>query len=161
MHRGIEDLYVTYVVLCSSYTNDEFWSCDNFQITIHISFILFIYGVSNHQPHNRLLKGLFRLRSKKTPKPRVTGLCEGGSLVTGEFPAQRASYTEKVSRTKASDTELRCFLWSAPWINGWINNREAGDLRCHRAHYGVIVMFHVERGISIKKYKLIHPMNYA
>ena len=26
------------------------------------------------------------------------------------------------------------------WINGWINNREAGDLRRHRAHYDVIVM---------------------
>ena len=25
-------------------------------------------------------------------------------------------------------------------INGWINNREAGDLRRHRAHYDVIVM---------------------
>ena len=25
-------------------------------------------------------------------------------------------------------------------INGWVNNREAGDLRCHRAHYDVIVM---------------------
>ena len=25
-------------------------------------------------------------------------------------------------------------------INVWINNREAGDLRCHRAHYDVIVM---------------------
>ena len=22
------------------------------------------------------------------------------------------------------------------WINGWVNNREAGDLRRHRAHYG-------------------------
>ena len=42
--------------------------------------------------------------------------------------------------TKASDAELWCFLWSAPWINGWVNNREAGDLRCHRAHYDVIVM---------------------
>ena len=26
------------------------------------------------------------------------------------------------------------------WINGWVNNREAGDLRPHRAHYDVIVM---------------------
>ena len=26
-------------------------------------------------------------------------------------------------------------------INGWVNNREAGDLRCHRGHYDVIVMF--------------------
>ena len=26
------------------------------------------------------------------------------------------------------------------WINGWVNNREAGDLRCHRGHYVVTVM---------------------
>ena len=32
------------------------------------------------------------------------------------------------------------FHWSAPWINGWVNNREAGDLRSHRAHYDVTVM---------------------
>ena len=25
-------------------------------------------------------------------------------------------------------------------INDWVNNREAGDLRCHRTHYDVIVM---------------------
>ena len=28
----------------------------------------------------------------------------------------------------------------APWINGWINNREAGGFRRHRAHYDVSVM---------------------
>ena len=27
------------------------------------------------------------------------------------------------------------------WINAWVNNREAGDLRRHRAHYGVTMMF--------------------
>ena len=26
------------------------------------------------------------------------------------------------------------------WINDWVNNHEAGDLRRHRAHYDVIVM---------------------
>ena len=26
------------------------------------------------------------------------------------------------------------------WMNGWINNREASDLRCHLAHYDVTVM---------------------
>ena len=26
------------------------------------------------------------------------------------------------------------------WINGWVNNRNAGDLRRHRAHYCVTVM---------------------
>ena len=40
------------------------------------------------------------------------------------------------------DAEFWCFLWSA-WINGWVNNHEAGDLRRHRAHYDVTVMiFH-------------------
>ena len=34
---------------------------------------------------------------------------------------------------------LRCCLWSAPWINGWKNNRETGDLRRHRGHFDVIV----------------------
>ena len=26
------------------------------------------------------------------------------------------------------------------WTDGWASNRDAGDLRCHRAHYDVIVM---------------------
>ena len=29
------------------------------------------------------------------------------------------------------------------WTYGWVNNRDAGDLRRHRAHYDVIVMYHV------------------
>ena len=33
-------------------------------------------GSSNHQPHDCLLNPLFRRRSKKTPKLRVTPLCE-------------------------------------------------------------------------------------
>ena len=31
------------------------------------------------------------------------------------------------------------------WINDWVNNREAGDLRRHRGHYDVIVMPHKNR----------------
>ena len=54
-------------------------------------------GVSNHQPNDCLLNRLFRHRSKKTSKLRVTGLCAANSPVTGEFPAQRASYAENVS----------------------------------------------------------------
>ena len=30
-------------------------------------------------------------------------------------------------------------------INGWVNNRGAGDLRRNRAHYGVIVMIRYQR----------------
>ena len=54
-------------------------------------------SVSNHQPHDCLLNRLFRRRSKKTSKLRVTGLCVGNSPGTGEFPAQMASYAENVS----------------------------------------------------------------
>ena len=48
-------------------------------------------SVSNHQPHDCLLNRLFRRRSNKTSKLRVTGLCVGNSPETGEFPAQMAS----------------------------------------------------------------------
>ena len=53
-------------------------------------------GVSNHQHINCLPIRLFRRRSKKTSTLRVTGLCEGNSPVTGEFPSQRASNAENV-----------------------------------------------------------------
>ena len=56
------------------------------------------------------------------------GTCVGNSPVTGEFPVQRP--------VKWSfDFSLICC-----WINGWVNNREAGDLRRYRAHYNVTVM---------------------
>ena len=54
-------------------------------------------SVSNHQPHDGLLNRLFRRRSKKTSELRVTGLCEGNSPGSGEFPAQMASNAENVS----------------------------------------------------------------
>ena len=44
--------------------------------------------VPNHQPHDCVLNRLFRRRSKKTSKLRVTGLCARNSPGIGEFPAQ-------------------------------------------------------------------------
>ena len=52
----------------------------------------------------------------------------------GEFTGSRW-----IPRSKASDAEFWYFLWSV-WINGLVNNREAGDLRRYRAHYDVTVM---------------------
>ena len=46
-------------------------------------------GVSNHRRLDCLPNRLFRCRTKKAPKLRVTGLsrlCDGNSTVTGEFP---------------------------------------------------------------------------
>ena len=54
-------------------------------------------NVSNYQPHDCLLNRLFRRRSNKTSKFRVTGLCAGNSPGTGEFPSQMASNAENVS----------------------------------------------------------------
>ena len=54
-------------------------------------------SVSNHQPHDCLLNHLFRCRTQKTSKLRVTGLCAGNSPATGEFPAQMACNVENVS----------------------------------------------------------------
>ena len=35
------------------------------------------------------------------------------------------------------------------WINGWVNNREAGDLRRYRAHYDVTVMGSLDKRLRI------------
>ena len=59
---------------------------------------------------------------------RVTGhLC-------GEFTGPRW-----IPRTKWWHGALM-FSFICGWINDWVNNRDAGDLRRHRGHYDVIVM---------------------
>ena len=40
---------------------------------------------------------VFRRRSKKTSKPRVTGVCQGKPLLTDGFPSQRASSAKNIS----------------------------------------------------------------
>ena len=60
--------------------------------------------------------------------PRYWPFYAGNSPVSGEFPAQRPV-------TRSFDAFLIC-----AWINAWVNNREAGDLRRYRAHYDVTVM---------------------
>ena len=185
-------------------------------------------SVSNHRRIEYLLDRLFRRRSKKISKLRVTGLCEGNSPVTGEFSAQRTSNSEKrfyltTSSRQGKSERIQLwlnvlapvcynvnaihichmvdkrvfvcpflifvsflislhhlgaffhddvikwkhfprywpfvqeihrslvnfphkgqwrgdFMFSLTWINAWINNREASDLRRNRAHYNVIVM---------------------
>ena len=52
-------------------------------------------AVSNHRCVGGCFNPLVRAGSKKTSKLRLSGLCEGNSPVTGEFPSQRASNAEK------------------------------------------------------------------
>ena len=53
-------------------------------------------GVSNHRHIDCLFNRLFRRRSNKTSKLRATGICEGNSPVTGEFPSQMVSNAENM-----------------------------------------------------------------
>ena len=39
------------------------------------------------------------------------------------------------------------------WINGWVNNREAGDLRRYRDHYDVTVMLQKTQNIEYNQFK--------
>ena len=109
--------------------------------------------ISNHHQLDCLLNVLFRLTTKKR-NIHTTGLYVSVShkgycrmmtssngiifYVTGplcgEFTGPRW-----IPCTKASDAALT-FSLICVWINGWENNREAGGLRCYRAHYDVIVM---------------------
>ena len=79
--------------------------------------------VSNHQPYDCLLNRLFRRKSKKTSKLRVTGLCAGNSPGTGEFPAQMASYAENVSIwwRHHDFTASTCTVCTYTWVgNAWV-----------------------------------------
>ena len=62
--------------------------------------------------------------------PVLLAICVGNSPFTDEFPAQR-------SVTQSFDG---FFFFIYAWMNGWVNNRGASDLRCNRAYYDVTVM---------------------
>ena len=83
-------------------------------------------GIWNYQPQDCLLSRLFRHRSKEISKLCVTGLCEGNSLVTSEFPAQRTSNVENVSIWWCHHVPM--------WIY-WINVSESWILNhCNMLH---------------------------
>ena len=63
----------------------------------------------------------------------LLALCAGNSPVSGEFPAQRPV-------TRSFDV-----FFDRRQLNGWVNTREAGDLRRYRAHYDVMVMRQIAR----------------
>ena len=59
-------------------------------------------------------------------KENVTGLCEGNSPVTGEFPAQMASNAGIVSFWWRHHDQLKDIGWiiprNCPWIKKWFEN---------------------------------------
>ena len=87
---------------------------------------------SQHSPSN-----LAWWRHQMEPFPALLGICAGNSLVPGEFPH------------KGQWREALMFFSICVWLNGWVNNREAGDLRHQRVHYDFIVMAIVDGGTTL------------
>ena len=79
-------------------------------------------GVSNHQHHDCLLSHLFSRISKTTSKLSITGLCEGNSLVTCEFPAQRASNAKDYSFCRRSMNWMSFSTINLEYILSFVNN---------------------------------------
>ena len=42
------------------------------------------------------------------------------------------------------------------WINNWVSNREAGDLRCHHTHYDITVMSALGQGWQFQTRAVIY-----
>ena len=51
-------------------------------------------------------------------------------------------FVRGIHRSQSQQRGALIFSLICAWINRWVNNREAVDLRPHRAHYDVIVMKH-------------------
>ena len=83
-------------------------------------------GVSYHP---RLFTQPFvRRRSTKTSKLRVTGLCEGNSQMTGEFPSQRPVY-------KAENVSIwRRHHGRTNWPSWWLIDKHFLSIRMLISH---------------------------
>ena len=86
-------------------------------------------GVSNHQPHGCLLNRLFRRRSKKTSKLRVTGLCVGKSPGPVNSP-----HKGTVTRKMFPFDDVIMFLRTAGNVN--YGGDVANDLKETRVDHG-------------------------
>ena len=86
---------------------------------------LFLYVHWSNGRHGRHLSS--RWRHQMETFSVLLAICAGNSPVPGEFPTQRPV-------TRSFDVSLICV-----WINCWVNNREAGDLRRYCAHCDVSV----------------------
>ena len=68
------------------------------------------------------------------------------------WPFVRETHRSPVNCPKGQWRGALIFSLICIWLNGWVNNREAGGLRRHRPHYDVIIMW-------IYKYSMIWCLN--
>ena len=76
-------------------------------------------------PHEPLVRTWWR-RQMQTISA-LLALCAGNSSVTSDFPSHRPV--------------MQSFgVFVDVWTNGWANSLDAGDMRRHSTHYGIIVL---------------------
>ena len=146
------------VTVYNGYPNTDYWS----QEQIHISM-----GIRSerNEGHSWLVK-----RDTYWYWPPMS--CQTGTKPSsGRILTRLCLYTSGVPRILLHDDVIKCkhfprnwpfvreihrspvnfphkgqwrgaLMFSLTWINDWVNNREAGDLRRQHGHYDVIVMAH-------------------
>ena len=72
-------------------------------------------GVSNHQPLDCFFDCLFRRKSKKISRLRVTGLCEGNPPVTSVSPHKGSVTWKRFPFDDVVMTPIFCRVQGAPW----------------------------------------------
>ena len=82
---------------------------------------------------------------RKHQRPPYLALCEcEGNLLY--WPFVRGICVQEIHRSPVNSPckgqwhEALMFSLICAWMNSWVNNGEAGDFRCHHAHYVVTVM---------------------
>ena len=127
----IEIKYWHGVLLQTTFSNDWYkMLCDAWSPVDNESppLVKVIYWLGTNHPRKQWSVSHMMTSSNGSISSVTSPLC-------GEFTGHRWS-----PLTKTGDAELWCFLSICTWINNWVNNGEAGDLRRHRSHFVVTVM---------------------
>ena len=111
------------------------WSTAKYSVDYDASCALlrfYILLILHHKwgPNEVIQHGLAWWRHQMETLSALLVLCAENSPVTGEFPH------------KGKWRGVLMFSLICARINVWVHNREAGDLRRHRAYYVVIVMIY-------------------
>ena len=106
----------------------EFISSSNIQLGTLSDSLIRINCLANNffcfTPRNRITWWRHQMETFSA----LLALYGGNPPVTGEFPH------------KGQNRGTLMFSLIYGWTKGWVNNRDAGDLTRHRAHYDVIVI---------------------
>ena len=102
---------------------------ENLSIIWHFNAMCYVQSICSKYAHGSRYWSIFMMTSSNGNIFRVTGhLC-------GEFTGHRW-----IPRANGQWRGTLMLSLICAWMNNWVNNREAGDLGRHRAHYNVAVM---------------------